>query len=133
MVTYNQLIKAVKGYKPRNAYERGVKKYAIEILERRDPKPREQIDVGSDLWRLEDKLLDNAGSWGNYSWGGCSLIEDHKIAKRLLTPYEYKVFCTPDGRWAYRDPNPKEQWLDVQTRALYQAAQLILKIYDKMR
>lgn len=32
MVTYNQLIKAVKQYKPRSAWQNGVKEYALQLL-----------------------------------------------------------------------------------------------------
>ena len=51
-----------------------------------------------------------------YSYGGCSLIYDSQIAERLCTPSEFKK--KDGGRLA---PNSKESWLDVQTRALYQA------------
>ena len=130
MVTYNQLLKAVKSYKPRSAWDKGVKKYAVEIIFYASPQPREQIESVRDL---EDRLLYGASGWGDYSWGGCSLISDKDIAKRLLTPDQYKGFCTPNGRWASRDPNSNERWHDVQARALYQASNLILNTYEKLK
>ena len=54
--------------------------------------------------------------FNEYSWGGCSLIYDYDIAKRLCTPSEYKR-----KKGGELNPNSHEQWLDTQARALYQA------------
>jgi hypothetical protein len=61
-----------------------------------------------------------------YSYGGCSLIYDCDIAERLCSPSELKR--TRDGE---RSPNAKEEWLDVQARALYQAARLVMRAAKK--
>ena len=55
-----------------------------------------------------------------YSWGGCSLCYDVDIAARLCTPSELRK--TRNGE---RRPNGREEWLDVQTRAIHQAANRI--------
>ena len=64
----------------------------------------------------ELKTLANADDWNAFSWGGSSLIYDYDIAERLCTPSELKR--TKNGE---RKPNAREDWLDTQARALYQA------------
>lgn len=49
------------------------------------------------------------------------LIYDGDIAERLCTPSEYKRKRGGDFQ-----PNSRETWLDVQARALYQAARWII-------
>ena len=71
---------------------------------------------------LKTELLNGAQDWEQYSWGGCSLIDDSEIAERLCTPSELKT--TRNGE---RKPNRREEWLDVQARALFQAANRIIR------
>ena len=70
-----------------------------------------------------EMLLNGADSWGQYSWGGCSLIYNGDIAERLCSPSEFKK-C----REGERRPNAREEWLDTQARALYQACNRIKRI-----
>lgn len=49
--------------------------------------------------------------------------EEEQTAERLCAPWELRK--TENGR---RDPNPRETWIDVQSRALFQAAQLVLRV-----
>lgn len=65
---------------------------------------------------IEKMALNGASNWDEYSWGGCSLIYDADIAERLCCPSELKK--TRNGE---RRPNSREEWLDTQARALYQA------------
>lgn len=116
----------VEQTKTRSAWERGVKAYAEELVE----ELREAVDggyVGADELgsrRLfEEAMLNGAADWKQYSEGGCSLCYDGQIAERLCAPWELRK--TENGR---RDPNPRESWIDVQSRALFQAAQLILRV-----
>lgn len=104
----------------RSAWNKGVTVYALELLE----ELQEAIDGGyffpDDLAApkvLEKGLLNGAGNWHSYSWGGCSLIYDGDIAARLCTPSELKR-----KRNGELKPNNHEEWLDVQARGLYQAA-----------
>ena len=76
-----------------------------------------------NIKELDRAMLNGASDWAQYSWGGCSFIYDDDIAAALCTPSELKK--TDNGR---RRPNNHEQWLDVQARALYQAAELIKRI-----
>ena len=106
--------------KMRSAWDRGVNEYALELLEGLE----ESISGG---WfdaeniaaprMLEKALLNGAENWKEYSWGGCSLIYDGDIAERLCNPSELKK--THGGE---RRPNAREEWLDCQARALFQAA-----------
>lgn len=116
----------VEATKARSAWDRGVKEYAEELVENL----REAVDGGyieaddiSNRRLLEKALLNGADSWRQYSEGGCSLCYDGQIARRLCAPWELKK--TDNGR---KDPNPRESWIDVQSRALFQAAQLILGV-----
>ena len=69
---------------------------------------------------LEKALLNGASSWQQYSDGGCALIYDADIAKILCTPTELKR--TRNGELM---PNSRENWLDVQASALFQAYRMI--------
>ena len=99
-----------------------MKVYAVELLESyADGERPESVYInaanGADLNR---ELLNGAESWQQYSAGGCALIYDGDIAERLCTKSELKA--TRNGE---RNPNARESWIDVQARALYQAANLI--------
>lgn len=117
MINKQDLIKKIEAQKARSAWTRGVKAYALELLE-----GLEAEEVGGPLSMVESDLLSGAESWKAYSWGGCSLIYDRDIALRLCTPSELKI--TRNGE---RKPNKSEEWLDTQARALYQACRLIYR------
>ena len=68
-------------------------------------------------------MLNGANNWDVYSWGGCSLIYNEDVAKRLCTPSELKK--TRNGE---RRPNSREAWLETQARALRQAWWLIRNV-----
>lgn len=102
----------------RSAWDRGVRLYALELIDSMEE--RSQWDVEPFPYTLKECrrwMLNGAADWQQYSEGGCSLCYDVDIAKRLCTPSELKK--TDNGRKA---PNARESWIDVQTRALYQAA-----------
>ena len=120
-------VKEIRNYlietKNRSAWKKGVTAYALELLDDLE----EQIKGGYlteeifDSPKLLDKaMLNGAQSWNQYSWGGCSLIYNKDIAERLCSPSELKR--TKNGE---RRPNSSEEWLDIQTRALNQAARKI--------
>lgn len=102
----------------RSAWTRGVVAYVHELCENLS----DLID-GDDIHSprlVRRALLDGAADWTEYSYGGCSLIYNADIARRLCSPSELKK--ADNGRKA---PNARETWLDVQARALYQAARAI--------
>ena len=117
--------------KDRSAWKKGVTIYALEILDDLE----EQIDGGyltEEIFEspklLDKAMLNGAQNWYQYSWGGCSLIYDGDIAKRLCTPSELKRTNNGEKR-----PNSGEEWLDVQTRALYQAARKIRVAVNELK
>lgn len=121
----DQIKKEVEARTERSAWSKGVTAYALELVEGLE----EAIDGGyfdpSDLEApklLERALLNGAQDWNQYSWGGSSLIYDGDIAARLCCPSELKK--TRNGE---RRPNSREEWLDVQARALFQACNRVKK------
>lgn len=109
-----KIIAAIETTKARSAWSKGVKLYAIELVEYMTES--ELLEGVNDNMRRK-ALLNGADNWNQYSWDGCSLIYDRQIAERLCTPSELKK--TRNGE---RRPNSHEEWLDTQARALYQAA-----------
>nr|DAM55003.1 MAG TPA: hypothetical protein [Caudoviricetes sp.] len=105
--------------KDRSAWGRGVNGYAVDMLQHiADYYKGGYISV-DDLatWTTaEAAALDGARDWREYSWGGSALVYDRDIAAALCTPSELKK--TRNGE---RRPNSREEWLDVQARALHQA------------
>lgn len=106
------IMDALEKEKARSAWKAGVIQYAFDV-----------INCMGDKEITEKNLLNGADNWKEYSYGGCALICDVDICHRLCTPSEIKK--TKDGE---RRPNKQENWLDTQARALYQSAQLIMKI-----
>ena len=113
METANNIFNRIEHLTPRAAWNRGVMRYALELIN--------SIEVGEEI--TEKKMLNGAKDWKEYSEGGCALIYDELICSRLCTPSEIKR--TKEGK---RRPNKQENWIDVQARALYQAAHLVMKI-----
>ena len=104
-----------------SAWSRGVDQYAKELKRGfRESYGRQKM--------TEEKLLNGARDWKEYSYGGCSLIYDEDLAKRLSNPTELKM--TRNGQ---RRPNRNEEWLDTQARALHQASRKLLEQEKKSR
>ena len=127
MKNYNDIITAAReelsNRKDRRAWNKGVTVYALELL----AEVEESITGGwndADILEspklIEKAMLNGASDWNQYSWGGCSLIYDRDIAERLSNPTELKI--TRNGE---RKPNAREEWLDTQARALWQAARRV--------
>lgn len=115
MKTITEVTAIIEATNPRSAWSKGVKAYALELLEELP----HNVEYGT-IESLEADMLNGARDWKQFSWGGCSLIYNEDIAKRLCTPSELKK--TRNGE---RRPNGREEWLDVQARALWQAARQI--------
>ena len=118
MKTIQQLREAIENEPAHSAWDKGVKLYALDLIEEM---PDDQEFYGSPMDRKD--LLNGADDWQQYSEGGCSLIYDGDIAERLCNPTEYKR--TREGQ---NPPNARETWGDVQTRALFQAQHLICRL-----
>lgn len=105
-----QIREIIENEKVNSAWSKGVKLYAIELLD-----SLESEEVTKEL------LLNGATSWAEYSDGGCALICDCDIAERLCTPSELKK-----NKGGENNPNREESWLNVQSRALRQASNMII-------
>lgn len=117
-----ELYDAISNINNRSAWNKGVNEYALELVE-----SLELEDMPTNTEELKTILLDGAENWKQYSWGGSSLIYDFDIAERLCTPSELKK-----KKGGELNPNSREQWLDVQARALYQACNRICRIVNTM-
>ena len=100
-----------------SAWSKGVAIYADEL--------RESL-AENTLPATKENLLNGASDWSQYSYGGCALIYDADIAERLCNPSELKKKKGGDLQ-----PNSRETWLDCQTRALSQAARIVLREVQK--
>lgn len=108
-----------KSHDARSAWERGVAKYALNIIS--DLKERGIKEVTPESPLFLKQCLNGAESWQQYSNGGCSLICDFEIVERLATDSEKRKYKA--GR--LDRPNARESWLDCQGRALEQAFRLL--------
>lgn len=106
----------------RTYWERGVTDFALDLLENYENICKECENDGNPVPACNKKtLLNGADDWRAYCYSGSALIYNGDIAKALCTPSEFKRLG--EGR---RAPNARENWMDVQARAYYQAYQLLM-------
>ena len=110
-MTRTELLNKLNERTDRSAWDKAVTLYACELVE-----SLEVEELPEDFAEFKALMLNGADNWSQYSWGGSSLIYDYDIAERTCTPSELKK--TKGGE---RRPNSREEWLDVQARALSQA------------
>ena len=116
-MTIENIRATITARRARSAWDKGVTLYALELLDNlRD------LPAADNRQEIQKALLNGARDWREYSWGGCAMIYNGDIADRLCSPSELKR-CR-GGEWR---PNRREEWLDVQARALYQASRLICR------
>ena len=117
-MTKVELINAISASKARSAWAKGVKWYALNLVEESYKQDTDIVKVNTSIY------LNGAETWKEYSYGAhsCALVYDYDIAERLCTPGELRK--TDCGR---KQPNGFVNRLDVQARALYQAHRLIAK------
>lgn len=117
----SDLLQEIKKVNCRSYWAKGVKAYAVEMVRgieyKKEVSPR----------FIESDLLNGASDWNQYSAGGCSLIYNKDIAKRLCTPSELKKLTRSNGTLKDR-PNSRENWIQCQARALFQACELVSNI-----
>ena len=118
-MTKVELINAISESKARSAWAKGVKWYALNLVEESYKQDTDIVKVSMSVY------LNGAETWKEYSYGAhsCALVYDYDIAQRLCTPGELKK--TEFGR---KLPNGFVNWLDVQARALHQAHNLIAEL-----
>lgn len=106
--------------KLRSAWDRGVRLYAHELLGNLFYWTVSMSRKLDGVEEAEEKALNGASSWQEYSRGGCSLVGDGEIAERLCAPSELRK-----RKGGMRNPNSSEDWIDVQARALFQAWEML--------
>lgn len=108
----------IRAIRPRSAWAAGVASFALSMLEEYE----NAITDGYNQPLTEAALLNGAQDWKQYAYGaaGVGLVYDADIARALCSPSELKR--TDNGR---KQPNSRENWLDVEARALFQAWRLI--------
>ena len=114
--------------KARSAWAKGVNAYAFELLDELETRIEYEHREPANPRELAAWMLNGAQNWTQYSEGGCSLIYNGQIAKRLCSPSELKKLTSKTGTLKDQ-PNPRETWLECQARALLQAATLIYNIW----
>lgn len=120
----------LENHKARSYWAAGVKTYAAEILDTLENVAAynnangdtQEYNYTASTKNHAD-ALNGAKDWKQYSRGGFSLVYDGDIAKTLCSPSELKRLTYKEG--GMKDPNAREDWLDVQARALFQAQNLL--------
>lgn len=120
-ITLGTLKKALETLESRtdgSAWDRGVTLYARELMgDVAENVERAYCAAPQTRAEFCNVARNGAGTWREYSYGACALVYDGYIAERLCTPSELKK-----KRGGELNPNSHETWLDVQARALNQAA-----------
>lgn len=124
MTIYEKITAELEAQKDRSAWDRGVKVYVLELVKNLEERSTYEGRCPEPGKECKEWMLNGAANWSHYSWGGSALIYDADIAERLCTPSELKK-----TRHGERRPNSREEWLDVQARALSQACHNVAILY----
>ena len=124
MTVFEKMIAELNARKDRSAWDKGVTLYAVKLV--KELRERAEYEGRNPEAEKECRewMLNGAQDWSAYSWGGSSLIYNGDIAERLCTPSELKK--TRNGE---RKPNSREEWLETQARALFQACNRVARLY----
>lgn len=114
-----ELIKKLEKLTPKSAWKRALVSDAVKLVNSLNCS-----EIPNNREELKKLLLNGAADWSAYSYGGCAFIYDEDIALHYCTPSELRKVTHKDGTISER-ANARENWLDVQARALHQAAWLI--------
>ena len=123
-----ELVKLAKRALPkRGRFYQGVAKYVPEIVDRASFEQGELNKLS--VTEFHSRLLNGAETWQHYSEGGCALIYNEDIAKRLFYPHDVerlrkKDFCIGDDSCAM---------ISLQARALREAADAITKAFRALQ
>lgn len=121
---FEKMIAELEARKDRSAWNKGVTLYAVELVEELEERAEYEGRNPEAGKECREWMLNGAQDWNEYSWGGSSLIYNGDIAERLCCPSELKK--TRNGE---RRPNSREEWLDTQARALFQACNRVARLY----
>ena len=121
MANIQAINEAIEARKERSAWSKGVKVYALELLESFEEWSKYNEENGEELPTIDERTaLNGAEDWDAWAYGGCGLCYDAYIAERLFTPSELKKL----GGGA-RVPAGAATWCDVEARAAWQAWRMI--------
>ena len=122
VLTWEELYKRVLNSKAGTYWNKSVKSYAIELLD----KLRDVNFQNASNEEIHMLLLGGATNWSDYSYNYSELKTSEDIARRVTTK---KVFESYDqGR---KNPNKVENWFDVQANALAEAERLIFNCISR--
>lgn len=123
-----EIYQEIESHPVRSAWDKGVRSYAEELFETYITNMNLRIDdAKTRIGKIVDAdLLNGASDWSQYSYGGCADIYDSDICERLCCPSEIKK-----KKHGELPPNAYETWLDVQAKALKQAARLVKRIVNR--
>lgn len=119
------LLNSIENLKVRSAWNKGVKEYTTYLID--ECISNYEYEEITSLQELKGVCLNGASDWNQYSYGGFALVYDQDIAERLCNPSELKR-C----KGGLNEPNKRETWCDVQARALFQAWEMIKRVYNEM-
>lgn len=105
----------------------GVYDYARWILR---PAADGETDSSREYYFFSEYALNGAQSYDELSRSGNYYIYDEDVAKQLATDSERR-YSKKDG--TLLPPNGSEDWLAVQGRALYQAAELCIEAIQALQ
>lgn len=124
---YMEIIEKLDGIKPSSTWRKGVLNYAYDLIENVFEGIKceyfNPFEVEITDYMVAKYCFNGARNATEYSYGGCALIYDEDIANQLYT-LEELIRCN----FGRKQPNNRETWLDVQARALFQAAKLLVNI-----
>lgn len=124
MTVFEKMIAELEARNDRSAWNKGVTIYAVELVEELEERAEYEGRNPEPGKECREWMLNGARDWSEYSWGGSSLIYNADSAERLCCPSELKK--TRNGE---RRPNSREEWLDTQARALFQACNRVARLY----
>lgn len=122
------VVNEVEKAKTRSAWSKGVKAYALEMLESFEERRRWNEENGESVSELDERTaLNGAHDWSAWAYGGCGLVYDAYIAERLCTPSELKKL-----HGGARVPAGAATWCDIEARAARQAWRMIAEVVRKL-
>ena len=123
----SDLLKKVESVKVRGAWNNGVKEYAVYLLG--NCLANSDYAEIKNLAELKAVLLNGANDWRQYSYGGMGYVSGEIICRALCSPSEYRRLHYKEG--GVKQPNKNETWCDVEAQALFQAWELIKRVYNE--
>ena len=118
--TWAQVLEQIKQHKARSAFDKGVRRFAIDLVESAIERHHFKM---SDFADSDEKLfLNGAKDWKQYVDGACGLFACSDIAEALCSPSELKRV-----KGGLLSPSRNESWIDVAARAYRLAYETLIR------